>query len=613
MKKTDQQKIVKQLSSCLIEKFNGFSIIRLEYEKKVRRNFEPLDIIYKPTKNIEIEPLCYFTTDIALAYSAYYDRGSKKVRSTKVQSCHYCNHYFVHNNPKFERHLKHCSEKPGIIYNFNNSSLISYEDNFKSKGDLPFTMYFDFETTAPTDNSFDPEQKKMFVVSYVIIVAFHPHLQLNRIMVNRSFAHDLEKLSTINYLSREQISFVDEYLINMLKDYACQVSKKKSKSSLARLFSVESALLKKTLLKWFNSKFKRRFTVLNPIKKMKYEMQNKVDWQKSESFICKFPPKLNITEFNNPKMTYGDYIIRFEYKFLRNIFSEEQLVGQIRNLEYYYRFFQEYIEICIGLLAFLNGNQRNFINESTENFVQEEFPDETIPEIKNTIQKTEIKNALSQSRGQVYKFNLKIYAFVYDSLIFLPKSDIEYDTITSDKFFVHVHRLIKGKVHLHHSHVTGEILGYAHDFCNTILIEKTRAEIPFVAHNFFGFDIFYFLKTYVATAWCSKKLNIGGTNLTHVNYGIIDNEIKLIDSMKYYQKSMAALSSTLNSLEKERVEILTKQFFNEHHYFCTIWPYLPPHIQQQILDIISSGKGIIPYELIIDMDSLLLTPDDKEF
>ena len=149
-------------------------------------------------------------------------------------------------------------------------------------------------------------------------------------------------------------------------------------------------------------------------------------------------------------MTYGDYIIRFEYKFIRNIFSERQLVGQIRYLEPYYSFFKEYIEIWIVLLAFLNGNQRNFINESTENFIQEEFPDETIPEIKNTIQKTEIKNALSQSRGQVYKFNLKIYAFVYDTLIFLPKSDIEYDTITSDRFFILVHRLIKGKVHLHH-------------------------------------------------------------------------------------------------------------------------------------------------------------------
>ena len=89
----------------------------------------------------------------------------------------------------------------------------------------------------------------------------------------------------------------------MLKDYACRVFKIKCKNSLGELFSVEVALLKKTLLKWFNSKFKQRFTVLNPIEKMKYEMQNKVDWQKSECVICKFPLKLNITEFNNPKMT----------------------------------------------------------------------------------------------------------------------------------------------------------------------------------------------------------------------------------------------------------------------------------------------------------------------
>ena len=109
-----------------------------------------------------------------------------------------------------------------------------------------------------------------------------------------------------------------------------------------------------------------------------------------------------------------------------------------------------------------------------------------------------------------------------------------------------------------------------------------------------------------------KKLNIGGTNLTHVNYGIIDNEIKLIDSMKYYQKSLAALSSTLTTLEKEKVEKLTKQFFNQYHYFSTIWPYVTPSAQEKILNNVNSGKGIIPYELIINMESLLLTPDDKE-
>ena len=61
-------------------------------------------------------------------------------------------------------------------------------------------------------------------------------------------------------------------------------------------------------------------------------------------------------------------------------------------------------------------------------------------------------------------------------------------------------------------------------------------------------------------AWCSKKPNIGSTNLTHVNYDIIDNEIKLIDLLKYYQKSLADLSSTLTQEEKRAAEKLTKEF-----------------------------------------------------
>ena len=43
------------------------------------------------------------------------------------------------------------------------------------------------------------------------------------------------------------------------------------------------------------------------------------------------------------------------------------------------------------------------------------------------------------------------------------------------------------KIHLHHLHVTGKILGYAHYFCNTKLVEKTEPDIPVVAHNLFRF------------------------------------------------------------------------------------------------------------------------------
>ena len=42
----------------------------------------------------------------------------------------------------------------------------------------------------------------MFVVSYVMIVAFHPALKLDRITIYRSFVHSLEQLTTVDYFSR---------------------------------------------------------------------------------------------------------------------------------------------------------------------------------------------------------------------------------------------------------------------------------------------------------------------------------------------------------------------------------------------------------------------------
>ena len=46
----------------------------------------------------------------------------------------------------------------------------------------------------------------------------------------------------------------------------------------------------------------------------------------------------------------------------------------------------------------------------------------------------EIKNVLKTSFGRVPTFNLKIYAFVYDWLIYFPKSDIQYESFTKVHF-----------------------------------------------------------------------------------------------------------------------------------------------------------------------------------
>ena len=58
----------------------------------------------------------------------------------------------------------------------------------------------------------------------------------------------------------------------------------------------------------------------------------------------------------------------------------------------------------------------------------------------------------------------------------------------------------------------------------------------------------------MASAWCSKELKIGENNLTHINFSNTAGEIKFNDSLKYYQKSLAELNSTLPNEEKMAVE-----------------------------------------------------------
>ena len=153
--------------------------------------------------------------------------------------------------------------------------------------------------------------------------------------------------------------------------------------------------------------------------------------------------------------------------------------------------------ICIGSLALLNNfNRNNYVNFAVEEFVGDKFAGDDVHEIKNAINQRDIKNALQTTHGHVPKFNLKIYEYIYDELVCFPRSVIDYETITTNKFFINVNWLIRGKFHLHHSQITGKIFGYAHYFSNTAQIERSTAKIPLVVDIFFGFDLFYSMKSY---------------------------------------------------------------------------------------------------------------------
>ena len=92
------------------------------------------------------------------------------------------------------------------------------------------------------------QQHQQFVVPYVLIVAFHPALSVNRIIIQRSYAHSLEQLTSLNYFSEDQMKFIVVQVIRQLKDIAIDVSKRKCKNTMGQMYCIESPLVKKHYL-----------------------------------------------------------------------------------------------------------------------------------------------------------------------------------------------------------------------------------------------------------------------------------------------------------------------------------------------------------------------------
>ena len=130
--------------------------------------------------------------------------------------------------------LRVCGKKPGFAYDFNLKNVVTFEDNLKYRGDIPFCVYADFETTAPTDDYLNPENKAMNAVSYSLIFAWHPKLSLPRQMVVRGYNHSLDLLSSMNYLTSEQLAMRNQTTTRQLQDAVLNVHSKRKKKCNSR-------------------------------------------------------------------------------------------------------------------------------------------------------------------------------------------------------------------------------------------------------------------------------------------------------------------------------------------------------------------------------------------
>ena len=111
--------------------------------------------------------------------------------------------------------------------------------------------------TAPTDQRWiNPKNRKTFAVSHVIIFAFHPDLHIDRVIIEHSFGHSLERLAILSYLVHEQRKCKDKKTLLQLKDCAPAVHARNNKIAISEMFITKLKFAADCLLKWFNVKFK---------------------------------------------------------------------------------------------------------------------------------------------------------------------------------------------------------------------------------------------------------------------------------------------------------------------------------------------------------------------
>lgn len=231
-------------------------------------------------------------------------------------------------------------------------------------------------------------------------------------------------------------------------------------------------------------------------------------------------------------MSHIDFFIRKEHKFIKTILGEDEVKqsAALKSVSNYIEVFLKFTEVFILLE---NNIQRltdfeDIVDQYLKNFYQNNCRKfDTFPEILEEVKKFEVKRIgkkMSKLTLQImgFAYTRMIMSFVYTRMMDFKKSDFLISAFVCTKFFEGLRHLTIVKLHLHHSRVNGKIHGYTHGFCNLNF-----------AHNFFGFDFSFVVRGMRLAVWKSKELNVGGCNLTNINFANLGNVIKFIDTVKY--------------------------------------------------------------------------------
>ena len=109
--------------------------------------------------------------------------------------------------------------------------------------------------------------------------------------------------------------------------------------------------------------------------------------------------------------------------------------------------------------------------------------------------------------------------------------------------------------------------------------------------------------------WKTKNLNLGGKGIRNLNCAGIADQVKFVDTIKFYQEPLYALAASMEPTEKENINLVLRKHPNLSFKYST----LRFDNKKWVIEYLSSGKGVISYEMIKQWEDLNIVPSITEF
>ena len=80
----EKNKVIRDLSLCVVQRFPGFDIIKISNENEIRQDFSRINIDYQPVKHFKQKTNCYFTNMLHLLCRTTMTTGENKKLSIQM-------------------------------------------------------------------------------------------------------------------------------------------------------------------------------------------------------------------------------------------------------------------------------------------------------------------------------------------------------------------------------------------------------------------------------------------------------------------------------------------------------------------------------------------------